>query len=211
MSESIGLTARTAPPDAILHRGGRGKADIKNDPGGDERRILKDFSGKSWLVRALGRIQIDREIRALRALQGLPGIPEFHGRVGAYGLLMERMAGERITLWCAAHPRERSAMFDRLTRLVELMHRLGVAHMDLRKRDNILIAADGRPSVIDFNASFCFRPGRGFARLFFRFFRWIDLAGVLKWKAHLAPELLTEREWKFHRRMMFLRRLWIFN
>lgn len=210
MPDTIGLSAETAGL-AIIYQGGRGKADIRKDPGGDSGRILKDFSAKSWPIRLLGRVQIEREIRALLQLRGLPGIPEYHGRFGAHGLLMERMEGERITRWSATHPRDRAAMFDRLSRLVELMHRLGVAHLDLRKRDNILVTRDGRPNVIDFNASICFRPGRGIAHLFFRFFRRIDTAAILKWKSRLAPELLTEREARSHRRMTFLRRFWIFN
>ncbi|MEE9292006.1 MAG: lipopolysaccharide kinase InaA family protein [Acidobacteriota bacterium] len=211
MSDTIELHAETAGPALIIHRGGRGKADIRKDPDGDGGRILKDFSAKSWLTRLLGRYQVGREIRALRQLRGLPGIPEYHRRVGAHGLLMERMEGERITRWCARHPGQRSAMFDRLTRLVELMHRLGVAHMDLRKRDNILITSDGRPNVIDFNASLCFRPGTRVTRIFFRFFRHIDTAAIFKWKYRLAPELLTPSERKTHRRMTFLRRFWVFN
>lgn len=211
MSDNIGLQTETAGSSIFIHRGGRGKADIRKDPGGDCGRVLKDFSAKSWPTRQLGHYQVEREIRALRQLRGLPGIPEYYRRVGAHGLLMERMEGERITRWCERHPRQRAAMFDRLTRLVELMHRLGVAHLDLRKRDNILVTSDGRPNVIDFNASLCFRPGTGVTRLFFRFFRRIDTAAILKWKSRLAPELLTPSERKRHRRMTFLRRFWIFN
>jgi RIO-like serine/threonine protein kinase len=195
----------------LVRRGGRGKADIKRVTRDRGQLILKDFSDKWWPVRLLGRVQIVREVRALRRLRGLSGIPDCHGPVGRYGVLMERMEGERITRWCASHPRQRDAMFDRLSRLVDLMHSLGVAHVDLRKRDNILIASDGRPNIIDFNASFCFTPRSLTARLFFPLFRFIDDVAILKWKARLAPDLLTDREWRRHRRMSVLRRLWIFN
>jgi hypothetical protein len=195
----------------LVRRGGRGKADIKKVARAQGSLILKDFGDKWWPVRLLGRVQIVREIRALRRLQGLSGIPDCHGPVGRYGVLMERIAGDRITRWCASHPQERGAMFDRLSRLVDLMHALGVTHLDLRKRDNILITVDGHPSIIDFNASLCFAPRSITARLFFPIFRRIDDAAILKWKARLAPDLLTDQERRRHRRMSLLRRLWIFN
>jgi serine/threonine protein kinase len=102
-------------------------------------------------------------------------------------------------------------MFERLTRLVDQIHARGVAHIDLRKRDNILIGRDGAPRIIDFNASFCFEPGSLGARVLFPFMRQIDTAALLKWKSRLAPGLLTPEETRRHRVMSFLRRFWIFN
>ncbi len=211
MSLSIGLRAETEAPPILLRKGGRGKADIKKVPQGHGHVILKDFGDKSWPTRLLGRVQVRREIRALERLRHLPGVPEYHGRVGPYGVLMERMEGERITRWCEKNPGSRAVMFDRLSRLVDLMHRLGVAHMDLRKRDNILVTRDGHPCIIDFNASFCFRPRALGGRIVFPLFRWIDISAILKWKSRLAPELLTARERRINRWMSQLRRLWIFN
>ena len=102
-------------------------------------------------------------------------------------------------------------MFKRLTRLVNAMHARGVAHLDLRKRDNILIRQDGTPSIIDFNASVYLEPGRLPARLLFPILRWVDHDALLKWKLLLNPSLLTLAQRRRHRFANFLRRLWIFN
>lgn len=102
-------------------------------------------------------------------------------------------------------------MFLRLAELVARIHARGVAHIDLRKRDNILVTGDGRPGIIDFNASFCFDPAGLGARILFPIMRRIDDGALLKWKSLLAPELLTARESARHRLMSRLRRLWIFN
>jgi len=102
-------------------------------------------------------------------------------------------------------------MFKRLADLVDQIHARGVAHIDLRKRDNILVTQDGRPCIIDFNASFCFDPAGPGARILFPILRRIDDSAVLKWKSRLAPELLTRKEAARHRFMNRLRRLWIFN
>jgi hypothetical protein len=91
------------------------------------------------------------------------------------------------------------------------MHARGVAHLDLRKRDNVLVAADGALNVIDFNASVCFAPGSIGARLIFPALRRIDRDAVLKWKSFLLPDLLTPEERRRQRRMGRWRRFWVFS
>ena len=102
-------------------------------------------------------------------------------------------------------------MVERLEWLVDRIHERGVAHLDLRKRDNILVGPDGTPSIIDFNASSCFEPESLRARCVFPILRRIDQAAVLKWKAYLVPDHLTPAERRRHRRMSLLRRLWFFS
>jgi tRNA A-37 threonylcarbamoyl transferase component Bud32 len=202
-----------APPLTIeiIRQGSWAKPDIKSVAYGPDRAILKDFSDKLWPVRLLGRRQVAREMRALRRLQGIPGIPRCYGEAGPIGILMEPIEGERITRWCRNRRDQAGPMFEKLQRLVGQIHARGVAHIDLRKRDNILVTEDGRPCIIDFNASFCFDPAGPGARFLFPFLRRIDDSAVLKWKSRLAPELLTAEESRQHRFMSRLRRLWIFN
>lgn len=195
----------------IIRQGSWAKPDIKSVAYAGDRAVLKDFSDKSWPVRLLGRRQVLREMRALRRLQGIAGIPRCYGEAGALGILMESIEGERITRWCRSRRESVGPMFERLQRLVGQIHARGVAHIDLRKRDNILITEDGRPCIIDFNASFCFDPAGPGARFLFPILRRIDDSALLKWKSRLAPELLTPTESARHRLMSRLRRLWIFN
>jgi serine/threonine protein kinase len=124
---------------------------------------------------------------------------------------MTRMAGDPITGWLARHPDAAAPLFERLTRLVAQMHARGVVHNDLRKRDNILVAPDGSPVLIDFNASVCLPLGSAAGRATLGVLRRIDEAAVFKWKARLAPGLLAPAEARRHRIMSLLRRLWIFN
>ena len=102
-------------------------------------------------------------------------------------------------------------MFEKLAGLVGRMHARGVYHLDLRKRDNILVTAAGQPCVIDFNASIRLTPGSLAARCLAPILRRVDTGAVLKWKARLAPGLLSESERRRYRRESLLRRLWIFN
>ncbi|MFQ5876959.1 MAG: lipopolysaccharide kinase InaA family protein [Acidobacteriota bacterium] len=208
-SQEVPAGARSG--ETLVRRGGWSKADIRSVARGDGRAILKDFGDKTWPIRLLGRLQIRREARALDRLRGVPGVPRCYGRVGRFGLLMEGVDGERITRWCRFRAGRTARMFEDLTRLVAEIHARGVAHIDLRKRDNILITADGRPYVIDFNASVCLDGRTRVGRILSRLLRAVDESAVLKWKARLSPDLLTPAECRRHRRMSRLRRLWIFN
>lgn len=211
------MLANTPPaPDSrmvvtVIKRGPWTKADILRVSHEGSEAILKDYSGKSWPVRLFGRRQLRRERRALRRLQGLSGVPIELGEVPPWGLLMEPVRGEPITRWRRRSPEEILPMVKRLVLLVDQIHERGVAHLDLRKRDNILVSRDGVPNIIDFNASVCFEPGSLGARLVFPVLRRVDRAAVLKWKSQLAPDQLTSAERRRHRRMSLLRRLWIFN
>jgi hypothetical protein len=195
----------------VMKRGPWFKADIMRLANEAGVSILKDFSEKGRLMRWFGARQLQRERRALRRLAGLPGIPVDLGEVPPCGLLLEPMAGEAITRWRRRTREEIEPMVERLSRLVDAMHARGVAHLDLRKRDNVLVAADGALSVIDFNASVCFAPGSIGARLFFPALRRIDRDAVLKWKSFLLPDLLTPEERRRQRRMGRWRRFWVFS
>jgi len=208
---TVEATAGTRDAPTLLRRGGWAKADIRTAPHGPGQAIHKDFSAKAWPVRLAGRAQVAAEVRSLQRLRGVRGIPACYGMVGRHGLLMERIDGERITRWCRLHPDGAASMFEQLVELVERMHARGVYHLDLRKRDNILVTPAGRPCIIDFNASLRLTPGSLAARCLAPILRRVDHGAILKWKARLAPGLLTEAEGHRYRRESLLRRLWIFN
>jgi serine/threonine protein kinase len=204
------------PPPArlsvsVIKRGSWGKADVLRLEYDGGEAILKDFSGKSRPVRWLGRRQQRRERRALGRLAGVPGIPAVLGELPPWGLLLERMRGDSISRWRRRRPEEIVPMIGRLAGLVDRIHEHRVAHLDLRKRDNILVAPDGTPSIIDFNASVCFRPGSLGDRLLFPALRRVDRTALLKWRSLLVPGTLTPAERRRHRRQSLIRRLWIFN
>jgi predicted Ser/Thr protein kinase len=193
----------------VFQKGSWGKADILLVESNRARAIVKDFSKKILPVRWYGRWQIRREASIYRRLAGIPGVPKYFGRIGKNAMAIEYIEGERISHW-----RRRElppALFTRLWALITAIHSRGVVHIDLRKRDNILIALSGEVFIIDFNASFRFDPGSLAARWLFPTLRKIDHFGFLKWKAALAPAQLSESEKSAYRRMSFLRRFWIFK
>ena len=97
-----------------------------------------------WLWRSLSR----REAGVYARLGGIAGIPRSFGLVDD-GLALEHVAGPSLR----EHERQiadRDAFFARLLATVRAMHEAGVAHGDLKRKDNIVVGAGERPYLIDF-------------------------------------------------------------
>lgn len=186
------------------------KADVECVAWAGRKIVVKTFRRKSVLVRWLGRPQIAREARAYEALAGLPGIPALLGRPDPHTLLLEYVQGERLTHLRLQPGHGRWAVAT-LQRLVDAMHERGVAHLDLRGRDNVLATTDGRLHLIDFAAAHVSLAGSWRRRVLFPRLRSIDRSALLKWKRLLTPEDLTASEQARLRRYGRWRRFWVFN
>src|SRR5690606_244877 len=111
--------------------------------------------------------------------------------LGQYGFVME---------WLDARPLPRTKMrdilglefFDHLTALVEEMHKRGVAHGDLRRR-NILRGLDGLPKLIDFATAVHSSDTPDGGRVF-RAVCEVDHITLLKIRARYFPDSLSEED-----------------
>jgi len=193
-----------------IKKGGPSKADLRLVDLGQGPLVIKDFARKSRWVRWIGGVQISRECRAYDWLGPLPGLARLVGRVDRHALALEFIEGEEL----ARSPRrlEQGPYYlERLRGIVETMHARGLAHLDLRGRENVMLDRDGEIHVLDLAAAVWFRPGSLPHRLFFGWFKLADEAALLKFKRLLGAGEYTEREQAFLRRFRFFRSLWIFN
>jgi len=109
----------------------------------------------------LGRRLAVRETAFMERLAGIEGIPVSCGPVSSGGRVLPHAVSRR---WIAGHalmPGERvdSEFFPRFRRLLAAVHARDVAHVDLHKRENILVDEQGRPHLIDFQISFALPRG----------------------------------------------------
>ena len=177
---------------------------------GGECLLVKDVRYTAPVFRyTLGRWNLRREVKAYRRLSGLECVARYLGRFDADAIVLERMDAVPLS-------RERAAeldvsFFDELLECVEAMHDRGIVHLDLRHRSNLLVGADDRPRLIDFENAFYL--GRNFLsrRLLIPLFAWIDRSAVLKFRVRYFPDEVSERETRKNRFYSRIRRLWPFG
>lgn len=194
----------------VLLKGGPSKADLFVVDVGEGPMVVKDFADKAWWVRLLGRIQISREYHAYRWLDGMTGVPGLVGRVDRLAIAMEKVEGRRLAY--APEIRDRGDEFVvKLRALIDRMHGRGLAHLDLRGRENLLLRPDGELVIVDLAGAQWLRPGGLAHRLFFPILAYPDETAFVKWKEMLTPGKLTQKEQALAKRFDRLRPFWPFN
>jgi len=122
----------------------------------------------------LGRYLAAREAWFMDRLAGIEGIPASLGTVSAAGkpfdtaVSREWIEGHAL----AEHEQVDDWFFPQLAAILAEVHRRGAAHVDLHKRENILVDDSGRPHLIDYQISFALPAGSRIAAVL--------LGGVLR-------------------------------
>lgn len=133
--------------------------------------------GVAWQAR---QFSLRREYRAYRRIQGVPGFPRCLGLFRGRHLAMEYIEGALLRHTVPADPER---FFRELRQTIKAMHERGVAHGDLKSRQNVLVARDGRPVIIDLGTAIVQKPGwHPLNRWLFAYLQQIDLNGWVKLK-----------------------------
>jgi len=191
--ESLVNQATLARAD-VLARSNQGVVYRLSAAGGD--LAVKKAAGKGPLL-AINRHALKREFHAYRRLDGLSGVPR------CLGLAEERFL---VLDFIDARPFRDSTtgpdFFDQLLETIRAMHERGVAHGDLKRKANLMVAPDGRPVLLDFGAATLLRQGRHpINRRLFEFMRQTDLNAWVKLKyggysdVSEADRALLRRSW----------------
>jgi RIO-like serine/threonine protein kinase len=133
--------------------------------------------GIAWRAR---RFSLRREYRAYRRIADIPGFPRCLGLFGGCHLALEYVDGALLR---HAVPADPERFFDRLRDAITAMHARGVAHGDLKSRQNVMVTGDGQPMIIDLGTAVVRKPGwHPLNRRLFEYLRQIDLNGWVKLK-----------------------------
>ena len=130
------------------------------------RRAICKFNRESSVLlvpmRWLGRMLAARERWFMERLRGVEGVPAGLGPVRTAGRVMPNAVARTFVAGHALAADERVAaeFFPRLTAILAEVHGRGIAHVDLHKRENILVDEAGRPHLIDFQISWGLPAGR---------------------------------------------------
>ena len=137
----------------IFRRGYQGYVYLYKDK--DRRLIIKAPMG--WgLGRLIRRAMLRNEYRVYSRLSGVPGLPHCYGLLDGCYLVLEFIDGIPIR---NAKITDRQVFFEALLKLIKKLHEAGVAHTDLKKKDNLLVVEGQTPCVIDFGVAVIRKPG----------------------------------------------------
>ena len=154
--------------------------------------VLKDFSRRLAIFRnTWGRFVARREVAAYRRLDGMANVPRVIAVLDPYAFVMDYIDAAPLP---ASQNRWDVGLefFDALRAMIAEMHRRGVAHGDLRKR-NILITPDRQPCLIDFETAILDK-GTRFSGWLFRKIAHVDDITVTKLKCKYFPRRSTAQE-----------------
>lgn len=172
-----------------LFSGNQGTAPLLEHDG--QRLIVKrayGFGPLAWLRRRM----IRREFDIYRRLAGIPGVPRCYGLLHGRYLVLEYIEAETLR---TAKIRDRNAYFDALLELIQKVHAAGVAHADLKRKENLLVVAGDRPCLIDFGVAVHRREGwHALNHALFRFACTLDLNAWVKLKYQRRYEQLSEAD-----------------
>jgi predicted Ser/Thr protein kinase len=121
----------------------------------DRRLVIKTATG--WgPMRLIRRAMLRNEHRVYSRLAGLAGVPRCYGLLQGRYLILEYIEGTPLR---EAHILDREDFFGQLLELIRSLHGAGIAHGDLKKKDNILVI-DGRvPCIVDFGVAVVRKEG----------------------------------------------------
>lgn len=194
----------------VLKPGSRTSAAVYVVAVGSDQWVLKDFSESNCLVRhTFGRLMVCREWKTLCRLQGLAGVPIEPFLVKPFAFGYRFMAGETLSSLRQRQAPLGQEFFLALEQLVAQLHARGYVHLDLRNGKNILVAADHRPRLLDFQSGLWLHH---LPRRLRRSFEKVDYSGVYKWWLRIDPGSLDPQR----REMLQIvnrrrRRWWRFN
>ena len=136
-----------------LAAGYQGKTLLYQD---NERRMVIKTPHGSGLTRYIHTLLLRHEHNVYKQLRQFEGAPVCHGLVDRQYLVLEWINGEPIR---QRRPSDPDHYFESLFAFIEQMHKLGVAHMDLKRKDNLLVTHDDRPCLIDFGTAIIKKTG----------------------------------------------------
>jgi predicted Ser/Thr protein kinase len=197
--------ALAGAPTKLLRDGRWANAQVFRVEAAGREWVVKDFSRRAFWVRCtIGRFLLRRELRALQRLDGIDGVPQRAFRIDGDAIAAEFIPG--TTLGQAAPEQMTTPFFIALERLLNDVHARGIVHLDTRGTGNMLLRPDGRPALIDFQASL---DTRWMPDSWRRWLDDLDMTGVYKKWLQRDPESMGPARRELYERMTRRRRLWI--
>lgn len=170
------------------------------------RVLLYEQAGCRLIVKApphgwlgwLYRFMMRHEYHVYRRLKDFEGVPRCYGLLDNRYLVLEYIAGTPLRDCRPASP---EIFFKRFLDLLQRLHAAGVAHVDLKKKDNILIVNGDTPYLIDFGVAVVRDSGwRPLNRYLFFLGKRFDLNAWIKHKYRKAYDRVSVEDSRYFNR-----------
>lgn len=167
----------------------------------DKRCRLIIKTPKGWgLMRMFRRWMLLREYRVYRRLSGIKGIPACYGFIDSQFLVLEYIDGVPFRQAIISN---HGRFYSTFLQVIQSMHEAGVAHSDLKKKDNLLVVDGHLPHIIDFGAAVIkksgFSPLNG---LLYHHARRFDLNAWVKLKYNRKTDHISREDADYYNRTL---------
>ncbi|MDX2412075.1 MAG: hypothetical protein QNK16_07615 [Woeseiaceae bacterium] len=139
--------------EQLDHRGYQGN--IHTGQVGEHKILIKSAAGRG-LAAGLNRFMLRREYLIYERLAGISGIPRCFGYFMGRYLVLENVDAQTLRDGTIS---DRDGYFVEMLAIIEAIHERGIAHGDLKRKENVLVSRDSRPYLIDFGVSVFRKPG----------------------------------------------------
>ena len=165
---------------------------------GDKNYLIKRANKSNVFLRYFNQRTLNRELEIYKKLKGIDGIPDCFGMTWRGELILEYIEGQsyRDKQYELAGD---ESFFQKLLDLILNMHNEGVAHGDLKRKDNILVNKDNEPFLIDFGTGISIDKPKGqIRRPIFRFLKSTDLNAWVKHKYNRNYDGISEDDRQYY-------------
>ena len=165
---------------------------------GGKSYLIKRANKSNVFLRYFNQRTLNRELEIYKKLKGIDGIPNCFGMTARCELILEYIEGQsyRDKQYELAGD---ESFFQKLLDLILNMHNEGVAHGDLKRKDNILVNKDNEPFLIDFGTGISIDKPKGqIRRPIFRFLKSTDLNAWIKHKFNRNYDGISEDDRRYY-------------
>jgi len=161
------------------------------------RLVIKVPHG-GGLLKYIHILMLRHEHRIYQNLSEFSYTPKCYGMVDHKYLVLEYIEGQPIR---SNRPDDAEGYFSNLFNAIQKLHERNVAHMDLKKKDNLLVIGANQPCLIDFGTSVILKSGfHPFNKFWFNLAKRFDYNAWIKHKYHNNMDELSEQDAAFYKR-----------
>ena len=191
-----------ASPGRLLGSGYQASVHLYTTPAGEV--VVKKPHASKWLGWVWERL-IRREDAVYARLRGIKGVPRSFGLLDGRYLALEYVAGPSLRDF-ETNLTNRDEFFGHLLATLQAMHGAGVAHCDLKRKDNIIVGPGERPYLIDFGIAWLRSDSsRLLNRLVFDASRQMDYNAWIKLKYQRRTDALSPADARYYKPLLIER------